>query len=108
MTATAAYFVTRTMQALELLSRGPQSTAAVAAMLQIHERTAQRMLARLTDEGYVIRPNCPRSPHALTDRLSALGVRALLTRHAQFGVVPADSADHTAVVVLALTNQPRS
>lgn len=72
MSATEAYFVTRTMRALELLAFGPRSAPQLAAALQIHPRTARRMLARLVDEEYVARLDEQRRRYALTMRLVAL------------------------------------
>ena len=46
MTSTEAYFVTRTMRALELLAFGPLSVPQLAETMQIHPRTARRIRAR--------------------------------------------------------------
>ena len=51
MSAIEAYFVTRTVRALELLAEAPRSTTQLADALLIHPRTARRMLARLVDTG---------------------------------------------------------
>jgi DNA-binding IclR family transcriptional regulator len=47
-----AQHVRRTLRALELLADGPQTQADVARELEVHRRTARRLLARLVDEGY--------------------------------------------------------
>ena len=72
-----AYFVTRTMRALELLAFGPVSVRQLAAALQIHERTARRMLGRLVDEEYVTRLDEPRRRYVLTLRVAALASQAV-------------------------------
>jgi DNA-binding IclR family transcriptional regulator len=77
MSAIEAYYVTRTMRALELLAFGPLSAPQVAAALQTHPRTARRMLQRLADEEYVVRLDEPRGRYALTMRLVAVAGQAL-------------------------------
>jgi DNA-binding IclR family transcriptional regulator len=67
--ATEGYFVTRTVQTLELLASAPRSASQVAEVLAIHERTARRMLSRLLDEGYVVRPDGYRTPYQLAAKL---------------------------------------
>lgn len=93
-----ALFVARTMQALELLALQPLSAPQLAATLQIHPRTARRLLGRLSDEGYVTRSDDARRLYSPTMRIVALAAqvveRAQLTRialpfvrrlHADFG-----------------------
>lgn len=70
--APEAFYVTRTMQALEVLAFGPLSAPQVAAALQVHPRTARRLLARLMDEGYVSRTDDARRLYAPTMRIVAL------------------------------------
>jgi DNA-binding IclR family transcriptional regulator len=70
--ASGAYFVTRTLPALELLAVGPLSAPQLAAAMQINDRTARRMLARLADEEYVTRLDEPRRRYALTMRVVAV------------------------------------
>lgn len=72
MSATGAYFVTRTVRALELLAFGPLSAPQLAAAMQINDRTARRMLSRLADEEYVTRLDEPRRRYALTMRVVAV------------------------------------
>jgi DNA-binding IclR family transcriptional regulator len=67
-----AFFVSRTMQALEALALHPQSAPQLAETLQIHPRTARRMLNRLADEGYVTRSDDARRRYSLTMRVVAL------------------------------------
>jgi DNA-binding IclR family transcriptional regulator len=55
MSAPESWYVTRTMRALELLAFTPASAAEVAHELQVHPRTARRMLSRLVVEGYLHR-----------------------------------------------------
>ena len=66
---TEAYFVSRTVRALEVLAFGPMSAPQLAEKLQIHPRTARRMLYRLVDEGYVVRHGGPRPRFELTMRV---------------------------------------
>jgi IclR family KDG regulon transcriptional repressor len=51
--AVEAWHVVRTLRALEMLAVAPCSAPELAAGLQVHPRTARRMLARLESEGYV-------------------------------------------------------
>ena len=67
-----AYFVTRTVRALELLAFGPLSAPQLASAMQISVRTARRMLWRLADEEYVTQLDEPRRRYALTPRLVAI------------------------------------
>ena len=72
-----AYFVTRTVRALELLAFGPLSAPQLAAAMQVHQRTARRMLCRLADEEYVTQLDEPRRRYTLTLRLAAVVGQAL-------------------------------
>jgi DNA-binding IclR family transcriptional regulator len=67
-----AWPVARTMQALEALAFQPLSAPQVAAVLQIHPRTARRLLTRLLEEGYVARSDDGRRLYSPTMRLVAL------------------------------------
>lgn len=51
-----AYYVARTMGALELLVIGPRTATEVAGAIGVHPRTARRLLRALADEGYVRAP----------------------------------------------------
>ena len=78
-----ALYVARTMQVLELLAFQPLSAPQVAATLQIHPRTARRLLVRLHEEGYVTRSDDARRRYTPSMRVVALAgqiaVRAPLT-----------------------------
>src|SRR5690242_2813799 len=50
---TEAYYASRALQALELLTFNDLSCPQVAATLQIHPRTARRLLLRLAADGYI-------------------------------------------------------
>lgn len=67
-----ALFVARTMSALELLALHPLSAPQVAEALQVHPRTARRMLTRLAEEGWLTRSDDQRRVYAPTMRLVAL------------------------------------
>jgi DNA-binding IclR family transcriptional regulator len=83
---TEALFVSRTMQAMEVLAFEPLSAAQLAAALQVHPRTARRLLARLVDDGWVSRSDGRRRTYAPTLRIVALAaqlaVRSPLARAA--------------------------
>jgi IclR family acetate operon transcriptional repressor len=70
----AAQHVTRTLQALELLAEAPQTQADIARQLDVHRRTARRLLGRMIDEGFV-RPvsHGPHTAYEPTARLVVLG-----------------------------------
>jgi len=65
-------FVARTMQALELLALHPLSAPQVAEALEIHPRTARRLLTRLTDDGWLSRGDDVRRVYSPTLRIAAL------------------------------------
>jgi IclR family acetate operon transcriptional repressor len=75
MSATEALFVTRTMQAMEVLAFRPSSAAQLAEALQIHPRTARRLLARLVEDGWVSRTGDRRHAYAPTMRLVSLAAQ---------------------------------
>jgi IclR family KDG regulon transcriptional repressor len=60
------------MRALELLAFRPSSAAEVAHALQVHPRTARRLLNRLVADGYVTRTEGERRIYRPTMRLVAL------------------------------------
>jgi DNA-binding IclR family transcriptional regulator len=68
-----AYYVARTLQVLELLAFQPLSAPEVAATLQIHPRTARRILVRLHEEDYLTRSDDTRRRYSPTMRIVALG-----------------------------------
>jgi DNA-binding IclR family transcriptional regulator len=71
-TVPEALYVARTMQVLELLAFQPLSAPQVAATLQIHPRTARRVLVRLHEEGYLTRSDDARRRYTPTLRVVAL------------------------------------
>jgi DNA-binding IclR family transcriptional regulator len=85
-TAPEALYVARTMQVLELLAFQPLSAPQVAASLQIHPRTARRLLVRLHAEGYLTRGDDARRLYMPSMRVVALAgqivARSPLTVHA--------------------------
>jgi IclR family KDG regulon transcriptional repressor len=72
MTAPESWYATRTMGAIELLAFGPLSAPEVAHGLQVHPRTARRLLNRLVAEGYLTRTEGERRIYAPTMRIVAL------------------------------------
>jgi DNA-binding IclR family transcriptional regulator len=74
-TVPEALYVARTMQVLELLAFQPLSAPQVAATLQIHPRTARRVLVRLHQEGYLTRSNDARRRYAPSVRVVALAAQ---------------------------------
>jgi IclR family acetate operon transcriptional repressor len=67
-----AWYAARAMQALEVLAFQPLSAPQLAAALQVHPRTARRLLNRLRDEGYLSRTEDARRLYAPTMRVVAL------------------------------------
>lgn len=86
----AAQHVVRTLRALELFAEGPHTQADLAGSLEVHRRTARRLIARLVDEGY-LEPveGGRRASYKASPRLVVLGSRvaagldlvAIATRH---------------------------
>lgn len=101
MSATEGYFVTRTMRALELLAFGPVSARQLAAALQIHERTARRMLGRLVAEEYVTRLDEPRRRYVLTLRVAALASQAVKRSELACVAAPVVALLHTQTALTA-------
>jgi DNA-binding IclR family transcriptional regulator len=69
------------MQALELLTFNDLSCPQVAAAMQIHQRTARRLLLRLAADGYIEQTLDSRRRYRATLRLAALGCQVIA--HAQ-------------------------
>jgi IclR family acetate operon transcriptional repressor len=67
----------RTVRALERLAFSPLSAPELATALQIHPRTARRLLQRLELEDYVTPTAGRRRRYQLTRRLAALGRQAI-------------------------------
>lgn len=86
MSATEAFFASRAMQALEVLAFGPSTATQVANELQVHPRTARRLLNRMVHDGWIVRRDGPRPTYTPTMRIVALAAqlaqRAPLVRHA--------------------------
>jgi DNA-binding IclR family transcriptional regulator len=84
--ATEAFFASRSMQALEVLAFGPATATQVANELQVHQRTARRLLNRMVTDGWLTRRDGPRPTYTPTLRIVALAAqlaqRAPLVRHA--------------------------
>jgi IclR family acetate operon transcriptional repressor len=84
--ATEAFFASRSMQALEVLAFGPSTASQVAAELQVHPRTARRLLNRMVHDGWLVRRDGPRPTYTPTMRIVALAAqlahRAPLVKHA--------------------------
>jgi DNA-binding IclR family transcriptional regulator len=84
--ATEAFFASRSMQALEVLAFGPATATQVATELQVHPRTARRLLNRMVHDGWLVRRDGPRPTYTPTLRIVALAAqlaqRAPLVRHA--------------------------
>ncbi len=85
-TVVEAWHVVRTLRALEMLAIAPRSAPELAAGLQVHVRTARRILKRLESEGYVYLGDDRRRRYRPTMRIVALAgqvvVRAELTQTA--------------------------
>ena len=75
MSATDAFFVSRTMQAMEVLTFQPSSAPQVAGVLRIHPRTARRLLNRLVHDGWATRTEGRRRTYAPTLRIVALAAQ---------------------------------
>jgi DNA-binding IclR family transcriptional regulator len=73
--ATEAFFVTRTMQAMEVLAFQPCSAPQIAGVLRVHPRTARRLLNKLVAEGWLTRSEGRRRIYAPTMRIVALGAQ---------------------------------
>jgi DNA-binding IclR family transcriptional regulator len=72
MAAAESFFVTRTMQALEVLAFQPSSASQIASHLRVDARTARRLLNRLTEDGWVVRVEGRVRTYTLSLRLLAL------------------------------------
>lgn len=75
MSSAEAFFVTRTMQAMEVLAFQPCSAPQVAGALQVHPRTARRLLNKLVAEGWLTRSEGRRRLYAPTMRIVALAAQ---------------------------------
>ena len=78
---TDAYYACRTLQALELLTFNDLSCPQVAAALQVHPRTARRLLLRLAADGYIEQTFDSRRRYRATLRLASLGCQVIAHAH---------------------------
>jgi DNA-binding IclR family transcriptional regulator len=74
-TAPEGFFVTRTLRAIEVLAFQPASAPQVAGALQVHPRTARRLLNRLVADGWLTRSDERRRVYAPTLRIVALAAQ---------------------------------
>lgn len=72
-----AYYADRTLRAIELLAFQDLSCPQVADALQIHVRTARRLLLRLAADGYIEQTYDDRRRYRATLRLAALGAQII-------------------------------
>jgi DNA-binding IclR family transcriptional regulator len=77
MSAPEAWHVTRTLRAMELLAVRPRSAPELADALEVHVRTARRVLKRLESEGYVALTDDRRRRYRPTLRIVALAGQVL-------------------------------
>lgn len=75
MSATEAFFVSRTLQAMEVLAFGPSSAPQVAGALQVHPRTARALLNRLVHDGWVTKTSGRARTYSPTMRIVALAAQ---------------------------------
>jgi DNA-binding IclR family transcriptional regulator len=73
--AAEAYFVSRTMQAMEALTFQSASAPEIAGALQVHPRTARRLLNRLVADGWLTRSEGRRRTYTPTLRIVALAAQ---------------------------------
>jgi DNA-binding IclR family transcriptional regulator len=72
MSTVDSFFVTRTLQAIEILAFQPCTAPQVAEALRVDARTARRLLNRLADDGWVVRIEGRVRRYTLSLRLVAL------------------------------------
>jgi IclR family transcriptional regulator, acetate operon repressor len=89
-----AWYAARAMQALEVLAFQPLSAPQVAAALQVHPRTARRLLNRLRDEGYLTRTDDARRLYSPSMRIVALAGQIVHRTRLAERAVPLVSALH--------------
>jgi DNA-binding IclR family transcriptional regulator len=82
------------MQALEVLAFQPLSAPQLAAALQVHPRTARRLLNRLRDEGWLTRSEDTRRLYAPTMRIAALAGQVVQRARIAEQAVPVVAALH--------------
>ena len=89
-----AWYAARAMQALEVLAFQPLSAPQLAAALQVHPRTARRLLNRLRDEGWLTRSDDARRLYAPTMRIVALAGQIVQRARIAERAVPVVAALH--------------
>jgi DNA-binding HxlR family transcriptional regulator len=75
------YGVSRVTGVLELLADGPRSINRIAEAINIHPRTARRILRRLAHDGYAQREPHAQGRYTLALRFTDLALRALRHNH---------------------------
>jgi DNA-binding IclR family transcriptional regulator len=89
-----AWYAARAMQALEVLAFQPLSAPQLAAALQVHPRTARRLLNRLRDEGWLTRSEDTRRLYSPTMRIVALAGQIVQRARIAEQAVPVVAALH--------------
>jgi DNA-binding IclR family transcriptional regulator len=89
-----AWYAARAMQALEVLAFQPLSAPQMAAALQVHPRTARRLLNRLRDEGWLTRSDDARRLYSPTMRIVALAGQIMQRTRLAEQAVPVVAALH--------------
>jgi DNA-binding IclR family transcriptional regulator len=89
-----AWYAARAMQALEVLAFQPLSAPQLAAALQVHPRTARRLLTRLREEGWLTRSDDARRLYAPTMRIVALAGQIVQRAQIAEQAVPLVAALH--------------
>jgi IclR family transcriptional regulator, KDG regulon repressor len=92
-----AQSIARTLRTLELLAFHELSPPQLAAALQMHVRTARRVLVQLTTEGYAARVEGSGSRYRATLRLAALGRQLVAQSRLVRLAAPHVAALHVAV-----------
>lgn len=72
MASVESFFVTRTMQAIEVLAFQSSTAPQIARALQVDARTARRLLTRLADDGWLTRTEGRATTYSLSLRVVAL------------------------------------
>jgi DNA-binding IclR family transcriptional regulator len=75
MSPNEAYFASRAMQAIEVLTFGPATATQLADELRVDQRTVRRLLARLVSEGWISRREGTRPTYRPTLRVVALAAQ---------------------------------
>ena len=73
--ANSAFFASRAMGALEVLAFGPATATQISRELQVHQRTARRLLNRMTADGWLVREDKPAPTYSPTLRIVALAAQ---------------------------------